>query len=546
MLKLADLRKTTRRAGAGDLRVVYPRFLRDRALAPRIEMAIRYLERMLGHARSELDAEVIVQLFGDHKLARCIVACLAASYRHRPRTFAEVLAEPRAAALAARGIADPSALRLWLFKRANASHPGFVGGAERAAFLSAAGEELGLRVEEIEELLVLDAPANAVLVRAGPVPTPDDVIARFNAETATALLANASVVRLKLARAVPDASPIRALCESAAVRAELGSRELLLHGRQDALENWTRHGARVAALVVDLLACGLPARSGEAIVAAPTGGEWLFRMDAEILTFLGAPAVVADVVCTPAALLAARERMAPLAGDVAALRRSGAIAGWGLRRAAGPLALAEGVWPVLFTLAHGNERVALVPAPTTDAAAARLAAIAERVPLVALAAAETSADQAPSASLPVLRYADRGDATELPALLARAIERVDRRAAHARLDAALDEASAAGVLTEGRLAERLGCDEELLPARLAEPPLRAALAGRGLRYVEGFGLCTAEVLARAQAASADVAHLRDNPAVGPAWLLRVLGRKLREVTGASEGIECLIAYLGAA
>src|SRR5262245_44225398 len=99
MLKLADLRKTTRRSGEGDLRTVYPRFLRDRTLAPRIELAIRYFERMLGRPRRELDAEVIVGLFGDHKLARCIVVCLAAYYRHRARTFAEVLPEPTVATL---------------------------------------------------------------------------------------------------------------------------------------------------------------------------------------------------------------------------------------------------------------------------------------------------------------------------------------------------------------------------------------------------------------------------------------------------------------
>ena len=83
MLKLTDLRKTTRRVVKDDdLRVVYPRFLRDRSLAPRIELATRYLEKMVGHARRELDQEVVAQLFGDHKLARCIIACLAASYRY--------------------------------------------------------------------------------------------------------------------------------------------------------------------------------------------------------------------------------------------------------------------------------------------------------------------------------------------------------------------------------------------------------------------------------------------------------------------------------
>ena len=52
MLKLQDLRKTTRRAGDGDLRIVYPKFLRDRTLAPRIDMAVRYLEAALGRWRA--------------------------------------------------------------------------------------------------------------------------------------------------------------------------------------------------------------------------------------------------------------------------------------------------------------------------------------------------------------------------------------------------------------------------------------------------------------------------------------------------------------
>src|SRR5580765_8520438 len=119
MLKLTDLRKTTRRSGADGLRVVYPRFLRDATLAPRIEMAIRYMERMLGQPRSALDDEVIVQLFGDHKVARCLVACLGAHYRHRPRALAEVLPPENVAALEAQAITSASQLRLWLFRRVN-------------------------------------------------------------------------------------------------------------------------------------------------------------------------------------------------------------------------------------------------------------------------------------------------------------------------------------------------------------------------------------------------------------------------------------------
>src|SRR5579871_2109117 len=91
MLKLTDIRKTTRRVSSGDGRTLHPHFLRDQSLAPRIERAIQYMESMLDRPRRELDQEILMQLFGDHKLARCIVACLAATYRHRSRSFAEML-----------------------------------------------------------------------------------------------------------------------------------------------------------------------------------------------------------------------------------------------------------------------------------------------------------------------------------------------------------------------------------------------------------------------------------------------------------------------
>ncbi|HET9980259.1 MAG TPA: hypothetical protein VFQ32_07440, partial [Ktedonobacterales bacterium] len=119
MLKLTDIRKTTRRSGRDGLRVIYPRFLRDASLAPRIEMATHYLESMLGQPRRALDDEIIVQLFGDHKIARCLVACLGANYRHRPRALGEVLPPEQVAALAAQGVTSASELRLWLFRRVN-------------------------------------------------------------------------------------------------------------------------------------------------------------------------------------------------------------------------------------------------------------------------------------------------------------------------------------------------------------------------------------------------------------------------------------------
>lgn len=549
MLKLADIRKTTRRTSAGDLRSVHPRLLRDRSLAPRIEMTLRYMESMLSRPRRELDAEVVVQLFGDHKLARAIVACLASTYRHRARSFAEVLPADHCAALARAGILTPSDLRLWIFRRVNAELRGFAGAAERAGFLRAAAIELELPPHQMDTLLALDAPANAVLTRIGPRPTPEDVISRFNYETLAALLANAPLLRISL-RAAGDAPGIRALCDALDVRAVVAGRELVLHGRQDALDGWARHGARLVRLLSTLLVCGLPARSGEATIAAPDGSAWLFRLDGEMLAYLGA-APAGDAPFAAADVLACWRRADAFAAEVAALRRAGALdAGWALRRTAEPLVLDGVVLPALFSLTNGANRVLLTPPPATPAARDRLMELAGRLPLVVLDSTDendtTTLSMSDEAELTVLRYVRRGDAAALPDLIARAVARVERRAADARVEALLAEVERAGVLTEPLLAERLGCTEEDVPAALGRPPLRAASQRRGLRYVEGFGLCRADVLARAREAADDVTRLRGEQPVGQAWVLRQLGRRLRQVTGASEGIECLIAYLGAA
>ncbi len=544
MLKLADLRKTTRRSGEGGLRAVYPRFLRDRALAPRIELAIRYLEKMLGRTRRELDAEVIVGLFGDHKLARCMLACLASSYRHRARTFAEVLPAETVAALAAAGITTPSGLRLALFRRANQRYPGFVGAIERAPFLAGAGQELGLASEQIEQLIVLDEPSQAVLVRTGAVPAAEDVRAGYNYAVAAALLANAPLVRIALARSARDAAAVRALCARVGVRASLSARELVLHGQQDGMQSWARHGMKLVRILSWLLACGLPARSAEALVAAPQGGQWRFRLDAETLGYLGARA---DAEFAVADLLAATERQETLAAEFNALRRAGEDQGWTLRRASEPLIVAGSIIPALFLCTTGSVRVSLVPAPGAGAGAARLAQVAQRQPIVTLRLGKSASRQIEPA--PTLVYAGRGDLAALPALLEEAAAGAERTASAARLEALFDEVRAAGVLTEAGLAERLGCPEEEVAERLAAPELDAALdaarAHSSLHYVEGFGLCTGAVLTRARAAAADVANLRER-SDGAARVARVLGRRLREVTGASEGIECLIAYLGAA
>jgi len=134
----------------------------------------------------------------------------------------------------------------------------------------------------------------------------------------------------------------------------------------------------------------------------------------------------------------------------------------------------------------------------------------------------------------------------LPAALRRALNAVVRRSEEARIEAICNEVVTTGVMTEPALAQRLGCAEEDIILRLAVPSAQAACQRRNLEYIEGFGLCTREMLSRVRRAASEMRELRDSPQVGNAWMMRTLGRRLREVTGAHEGIECLIAWLGAA
>ncbi|HEX8728511.1 MAG TPA: DUF790 family protein [Ktedonobacterales bacterium] len=544
MLKLTDLRKTTRRSGKDGMRVIYPRFLRDASLAPRIEMAIRYMERMLGQPRRALDDEVIVQLFGDHKVARCLVACLGAHYRHRPRALAEVLAPEELAALATRDIASASELRLWLFRRVNRVLAGFAGRDERAAFIAEAERELGLAAGKLDELITLDAPEQAILVRTGARPSAEDVIVRYNYAVAAAVLAQSPQVRVNLARALSasDAERVYELAARTGVSVELGGRELLLHGRQDALESWTRHGAKLARLLSLLLLCGLPARGGEALVAVPQGGDLLFRLDGETLAFLGATTAPQLSIAT---LCAHIDRMEQFMGEAAALRRAGALDGWTLRRVHEPLVARGQIALALCQFVRGDERVALLPIAPGDTSS-RLASLARVVPALGVADDTLVAGGDANASVYLLRYDNRDEMRSLPGLLSQTIAATVGHRDAAAIEAVCDEATTAGVLTELALAHRLGCAEEALAGRLAEPSAQEVCQRRSLEYVEGFGLCTREMLLRVRRAASEMHELRDNPQVGAAWMMRTLGRRLREVTGTHEGIEFLIAWLGAA
>src|SRR5262249_44358608 len=144
-----------------------------------------------------------------------------------------------------------------------------------------------------------------------------------------------------------------------------------------------------------------------------------------------------------------------LFADFAALRRVGGHEGWTLRRATEPLVLAGVLLPALAYCTRDGQRIPLIPTPEAPVGVERVATIAARMPLVALQGGTAGTAEIPG--IPVLPFMSRGDSAALPGLLSRAVGEVDARAERDHIAAIFAEVRRAGVLTEPRLAERLGC-----------------------------------------------------------------------------------------
>src|SRR5215211_3648269 len=111
--KTSDFKKTTRTSDGE--RVLYPYLIRDDRYTASIGYAIAYYERMVGRRRGEFEVETLLEFFGDPRLARGLVACLARTYAWREQTFADAFGEQVAQLLWRASLATPAALRAKLY-----------------------------------------------------------------------------------------------------------------------------------------------------------------------------------------------------------------------------------------------------------------------------------------------------------------------------------------------------------------------------------------------------------------------------------------------
>lgn len=484
-----DIPKTTRKGEEGQPRRLYPRFAKDRTLVPKVELAIGYLDGMVGRRRGDLSPDAVLELFGDPKLARCILACLADSYRYRTPEIAEVIGDDAAGALAAWDLLTPADVRGHIYLAANAGHGGFVAGTERAAFLTDVAGPLGLEAAQLEELLHLDAERNALLIRVGPRPRAVDVLARYNAMLALSVLRHASEVTLELPGL--DPATIETICTRHDVAwRRLGSETIRLTGRRNALGSWSHFGARVARCALQLMLLAPRAPSGSATV----------HLNDQTLAYVLDGFVVGALRPKQRAVAGADGvvRCTVLMEEVQALRRktNGGGNGWTMRRAQEPVVVDDALLLPELIFTRDQTAVAVVPVAGADRAGALAALTLAQAarPVIALG-------DAAGAAVPAL---PRVDAAALVALLDDVAGGL--AGSPTPLGLVADEVLAIGWVGAGRLTEVLGERGDL--ARQVQ-----ALTVEGeSAYVPGFGLCRValldDLLDRLNGGPLDVAGLR--------------------------------------
>ncbi|GAB4433157.1 MAG: hypothetical protein OHK0015_21560 [Chloroflexi bacterium OHK40] len=517
--KLADFKKTAR--GSGEARLLYPHQIRDDRHSAAISFAIGYFERMVGHRRAEFEAEALLEFFGDPRLARGLVACLASTYTWRSLSFEEALGPEPAALLERAGVARPAELRARLYTLANERFGGFIAPEDRPSALAGLYEELARAAEErraweqsappsappapahgaadwLERALILDAEDEQVLVKAGHAPAPAEVIERYNFHSLETALCYAEGARLRLhghvwtiLRSAHNLARRYRLTYSVGdLPASLfDSRlDLTLHGRRDALGGWGRAGRRLARALLRLLAAH-PGCAVEGEVLTHAGGRRaILRLDARTLRALGA-----GMAGAPEADAWEDEAADELQRAWGRAMVRGRTAGWRMRRDPEPLVGGASIVVPDFALRRGTTGIALCLAPGRAAAEALSRSLSgSNCATAAVVLAHSSTAPAfKGCKALVVTYADQ-PADAIPRLVAALEQAWPRSVLPIKADPWEDLAAhvaAEGFVDEARAAAILGCATHELHAVVRR---RAA---SGLHAVSELGICDSDTLA---------------------------------------------------
>jgi hypothetical protein len=376
--RLSDLKKSVRKGRDGHQ--VTPARLEGRPAAFRIEFLLQQFEGHLGCPRRMLDPHALLDFVGDVRLGRGLLATLSQWYRVRPRTFAEVM-EDGGARLREHGISGPIDLRAWLYAAVNRDGKGYLDPDSEALFWKVQSRSLGFRAQDLQKLMLLDRPDEAVLVRTGPPPRAADVMAAYNARAHTTLLRCAREIELRgEAPAALWERAGRAWAAPLGVEWRVDAGSLRLLGRAGALGCWTRHGRRVERAALELLA--LPELAVNELRGRVDIGErnCHFRWNEETLSLLGGGTGSRLVEELPG-------RLDALATLLRRERDHDEATTWAFRRAAHLVAVEGGIFLPHLELRRGDLSffLRLAGPEPEEAAAQALAPFRARTPVALLA-----------------------------------------------------------------------------------------------------------------------------------------------------------------
>jgi predicted nuclease of restriction endonuclease-like RecB superfamily len=513
--KTNDFKKTTRTTDGQ--RVLYPYQIKDDRFTASIGYAIAYYERMVGRRRGEFEAETLLEFFGDPRLARGLVACLARTYAWREQTFAEAFGDQVAQLLWRAGLASPAALRAKLYGLANGRYRGVILPHERAEALEflceqislAAGDTQGTRLStaQFERALALDSEDQHVLVKQGPTPEAHEIIALYNYHSLETALCHAEILRLQLHGPVWNiirsahnlARRYRLRYDiSGAPRTLFDERlELALHGGHDAKSAShhapTRIGRRIVRALLRLLAAHPNSLDGGEALVHLKGHKLTLKLDRRALQMLGVAAQQSALGADAAISDAWDEDIAATfqkAWGRAYVR--GRTAGWRLRRDPEPLVGESAIVVPDFALVRGRERLALcltTGIATTTALTRDLARLGGRAQVLAVVPAH-AAEGLRACPVPLASYGEQ------PAeAIATLVTTLERRHPRPRPEQ---------TLTPWQKLEQLVADEGFVEERAVAAlmtcsPEEAARVvqrwgGPTLHVLPGLGVCAPESL----------------------------------------------------
>ena len=146
---------------------------------------------------------------------------------------------------------------------------------------------LGLDAAKLDQLVALDAADNAVLIRVGPAPEPEQVIAAYNFQVVDALLRNSSALELH-GVGLAACNCLAQACRTYGVTIKETAEAVVLQNAQDVFGGYARAGSRLARALYSA-AASAPAlvTSGYATVAVP-GKSARYELSRETLRALTA------------------------------------------------------------------------------------------------------------------------------------------------------------------------------------------------------------------------------------------------------------------